>query len=70
MPTEAIVGAFDDEEQANRTVRWLRRSGLSVRMEKVGRAFEVSVPVAVRNGKRTGCYRQSTGPANAPGWSN
>ena len=44
MPIEAIVAAFEDEEQANRTVRWLRRSRLDARTERVGRAFEVFVP--------------------------
>lgn len=44
MPIETVVAAFDDEEQANRTVRWLRRSGLRARTEQVGRAFEVFVP--------------------------
>ena len=43
MHPEAIVGAFEDEELAKRTVRWLRRSGLHARMERVGRAFEVYV---------------------------
>ena len=44
MPSEAKVGAFEDEERARRTVRWLRRSGLHPRIEPVGEAFEVVVP--------------------------
>ena len=44
MPAEATVSAFDDEEEARRTVRWLRRSGLRARVVQVGRGFEVVVP--------------------------
>lgn len=44
MPIEVMVGAFEDEERAKRTLRMLRRSGLHARMEQVGRAFEVVVP--------------------------
>ena len=44
MPDGAIVGVFEDEERAKRTVRWLRRSGLHPRVEHVGQAFEVVVP--------------------------
>lgn len=44
MPAMAKVGAFPDEEQASRTARWLRRSGLHPRMTHVGAAFEVAVP--------------------------
>ncbi len=40
----AIVGVFEEEERANRTVRWLRRSGLHPHVEHVGRTFEVVVP--------------------------
>lgn len=44
MRIDATVSAFDNEEEANRTVRWLRRSGLRARVERVGRGFEVVVP--------------------------
>ena len=51
MPPEAIVGAFDDEELAERTVRWLRRSGLHARIQHVGRAYEVVVPAGREEAK-------------------
>jgi hypothetical protein len=44
VPDGAIVGVFEDAKRANRTVRWLRRSGLHPRVDRVGRAFEVTVP--------------------------
>jgi hypothetical protein len=44
VPAEAKVGASEDEERANRMVRWLRRSGLHAQMKQVGEAFEVVVP--------------------------
>ncbi len=44
MPIETTVGTFEDEERANRTVRWLRRSGLHARVQHEENVFDVVVP--------------------------
>ncbi len=44
MSGSATIGVFEDEKRANRTVRWLRRSGLHPQVERIGEAFAVVVP--------------------------
>ncbi|MDJ0953727.1 MAG: hypothetical protein QNJ81_08605 [Acidimicrobiia bacterium] len=44
VPNEAAVGVFEDEKQANRAVRWLRRSGLRARATLEDGVFVVAVP--------------------------
>ena len=44
LPSEAAVGVFEDREQANRAVRWLRRSGLRATATFADGVFVVAVP--------------------------
>ena len=74
MTEEAVVGVFEDAKRAQRTARWLRRSGLHPRVQQVRGAYEVVVPIGVEQQEARSVlqaleHAHTRGEPNAPtGW--